>query len=196
MEKRRSGALHAGASFGIVGALLGFCSIAAVTLARLLGGPFGFVALFGCVAGLGALAALVWVGIAPARASGRAAAGAGAGALAGAFTGAGLLIGLLVDGTQNSTIPTPATAGDALGYGIGVLILIFGSAALFACLGAGLGALGGLIGRDQAQRRDLQPPIYPPAGMPPYAAGTPYPTYPTYPTYPPPYPPPPADHGR
>src|SRR5579871_4080896 len=144
MEAGRSGAVRAGASFGIAGAVLGFCTFAAVTLSRLLN--VDFLAAFGCIAAIGALGVLIASGVAPAWASGRASSGAGAGALAGACTGAGVLIGMLVDGTQNGTIPLPSDAGSALGYGLGVLIILVGAAALFACLGAGLGALGGLIG--------------------------------------------------
>jgi hypothetical protein len=172
MERGRSAPARAGISYGIAGAVLGFCTFASVTLSRLLGGAFGFVAAFGCIAAVGALALLVWAGVAPARASGRATSGAGAGAVAGACTGAGVLLGMLVDGTQNGTIPPPKGFTDALGYVVGVLIILVGAAALFACLGAGLGALGGLLGRGQAAPPDA-PPTYTPVGASPYGRGSP-----------------------
>ena len=73
--------------------------------------------------------------------------------MAGACTGAGVLIGMLVDGTQNGTIPPPTDASARSATRIGVVIILVGAVALFACLGAGLGALGGLIGRGQAAQR-------------------------------------------
>jgi hypothetical protein len=214
MERGRGGPARAGISYGIAGAALGFCSFAAMTLARLLN--VEFLAAFGCVAAVGTLGVLFWVGVVPARTSGRAASGAGPGAVAGACTGAGVLLGLLVDGTQNGTIPPPSGTVSALGYALGVLILLAGAAAFFACLGAGLGALGGLVGRGEFARRYPSPSAYPaypsPSGYPPYP---PYPTAgappyvpgwppsagdgpsPTYPGYsPPPYPASPADPRR
>ncbi len=195
MESGWRDTVRAGTTYGIAGVLLGFCAFALATLARVLGGGFGFVATLGWVAGLAALVLLVWAGVAPARASGRAASGAGVGALAGACTGAGLLIGDVVDGLQSGTIPPPADAIGALGFTVNVVIILVGAAALFACLGAGLGALGGLIGRSQATQPSLYPssygknqppyPQYPggPVGWPeypPHATGSSTPPLPPY----------------
>ncbi len=148
----------------------------------------GLLAL-SCVPCLLYLALLFVSGIFPARDSGRVSQGAIGGLIAGVvgeiISG---IVGLILDAINPMTIPSSAgTTSTISPVGLGAVGLII-ALVILGALGAGLGALGGLVGKNQYRGSvaGYQPSMYQGLGQQPG-----YPPPPGYPQQPQGYPPPP-----
>ncbi len=148
----------------------------------------GLLAL-SCVPCLLYLALLFVSGIFPARDSGRVSQGAIGGLIAGVvgeiISG---IVGLILDAINPMTIPSSAgTTSTISPVGLGAVGLII-ALVILGALGAGLGALGGLVGKNQYRGpvAGYQPSMYQGLGQQPG-----YPPPPGYPQQPQGYPPPP-----
>ncbi|HEX6542658.1 MAG TPA: hypothetical protein VF040_12945 [Ktedonobacterales bacterium] len=194
-QEPRSHFLRNGLIFGAILALLGLSN----TLIQVAAGAYHVVAsnymvnvtnsggtsLLGCVLFLATLALTFVAGLLTARDTGK----AGSGALSGLMTGIfGSLFGsiativvlvvFVAPGLQappdvSMSLDQIQTLFVVVTVGVAVLGLL-----LDAGVGAGMGALGGLLG---ARSRNPNPSPLPPA---PYGSGYPYPGNPGYPSYP------------
>lgn len=227
MQQSSSGhpAMKWGIIFGIVigalsliNVLLRFATLGARSFAS--GSPF--FGGFGCLFSLIGLALLFVAGILAARESGRVSTGTVAGLIAGLIGG---VVSAIVTIVAVLSVPFSyfveaahrGARGSALTPGqihniaqIALVVIIIAEIAAIGVeggIGAGLGALGGLIGKGQhgAGSPGVQapPPYQTPYGTPPppytnpaYPPQATNPEYPTQPSrYPPPPPPPPAVPG-
>jgi hypothetical protein len=221
MENKRSAVVRWGLTFGLIMALLGSASSVGT---RLLDGSLidgqttpeqllptaGVALLIGCGLDLLYLAFFFVAGIMTARQVGSVGAASLAGLLAG---GVGALVNSAVSVTLLFVFPTTLSSlGGAsalnsdtsdsfmVGVVIGAVIGAIFGLLIWGGLGAGLAALGGLIGQSQfraAHPELAQPAYYAYAPYPGYPPAPPVGAYPpppgAYPAYPPPgsYPPPP-----
>jgi len=215
MENKRSAIVRWGLTFGLIMAFLG--SISTVG-SRLLEGSLisgetmpeqflptaGVALLVGCGLDLVYLALFFVAGIMTARQTG----GVGAASLAGLLAGGvGALVNSAISVALLIVFPTTLSSlnsTSSLGPDTTTLVIVSVVGAIFGIaiwggLGAGLAALGGLIGQNQfraAHPELAQPYAYAPyAGYPPAPPVGAYPppppgAYPSYPAYPPYAPPP------
>ncbi|HEX6796477.1 MAG TPA: hypothetical protein VF116_02045 [Ktedonobacterales bacterium] len=153
----------------------------------------GGLLAFTCVPCLLYLVLLFVSGIFPARDTGRVGQGAIGGLIAG-VVGAIVsgVVGLIVDAVNPLTIPSSAGATSTISpAGLGIVGIII-DLIILGGLGAGLGALGGLIGKNQYRgpTAAYQGSMYQGMGqMPGYPPPPGYPQYPQQPQQPQGYPP-------
>lgn len=212
MENKRNAIVRWGLTFGLIMAALGSASAVG---SRLLEGSLisgettpeqvlptaGVALLIGCGLDLVYLALFFVAGIMTARESGSVGAASLAGLLAG---GVGALVNsavsvtlLLVYPTTLSALSTTSTLDSDTGAIVIASAVIGGvfSLLIWGGLGAGLGALGGLIGQNQfraAHPELAQPYPYAYAHYPGYPPAPPMGAYPPPPPPPGAYPPPPG----
>jgi hypothetical protein len=215
MENTRGAIVRWGLLFGGIMALLGSAdAIVTILLEGSLAGDLSTVRAFttvtlasslvSCGLNVVYLALFFVAGILTARRTGK----VGAGALAGLLAGG---LGKLITGTVTVTLlflsralfPTSRAGGIPIVPAAGtaqIVITAIGGLVIWCGLGAGLGALGALVG--QSQFRTAHPELAQPRpyASAPYPPG-PYPGYPPVPpmgAYPPPpsgaYPPPPGTY--
>lgn len=142
-----------GIIIGIVSAVLGAADSILAVIDRSTGYSVPGLPLAGCVIFLALLVLWFEGGDVAARQAGRVSVGAVAGAIAGFLGGIGVGFGSPVAEIQNGKLLSPA----AFGVIVGIVFTILVAGLLFLGVGAGVGALGGLLGKsryDHAKARD------------------------------------------
>lgn len=149
-------AFRYGAIIGVIGG--GLCLLIVILITAFKNDPG--VLLVGCVGFVAGIALLFEAGHITAMQTGTVSSGALAGATAGFLMGMGLSILSLIQQIQSGKLQSLHSLGPS-GFTLGIVVALLFNGALVAGLGAGLGALGSLVGQAgfrQGRTRDVALP--------------------------------------